>query len=99
MRFSQNSFYSAIHGTLSVLNHMMQDPVESRKTVLIKYLSLFQKETDVDLFVLNFDDVGMKLCEADDAMMRKTPAYRLTGNDLIKFIEFLILKVNKEQFE
>lgn len=79
MRFTQGAYYSAIHGTLSVLNAMLENPVEARKTVLIKYLMLFQRETDIDLVALNFDEVGRKLCEMDDAALRKTATYRLTG--------------------
>ena len=88
MRFRQSAYWSAIHGTISVLNEFMQDPVESRKTVFIKYLTLFQRETDINLFVLDFDNFGEKLKAEDDFTMREMPAYRLTGKIVvIKFIE------------
>ena len=87
VRFRQCAYRSAIHGTISVLNEFMQDPVESRKTVLVKYLTLFQRETDINLFVLDFDDFGQKLQPVDDLALKKTPAYRLTGKGLSeKFI-------------
>ena len=79
MRFSQGAYYSAIHGTIAVLNDMLEDPVESRKTVFIKYLLFFQRETDIDLFALKFDEIGRKLQETDAEGMRKTAAYRITG--------------------
>ena len=86
MRFTQNAYYSAVHGTIAVLNEMMEDPVESRKTVFIKYLMMFQRETDIDLFALSIDDFGKKLKEVDDDTLRRLPAYRLTGEFIVKFI-------------
>ena len=79
MRFTQGAYRSAVHGTISVLQGMMEDPEAARKTTFIKYLTGFQKETDINLFVLDIKDFGKKLESESESIMRKSPTYRLTG--------------------
>lgn len=57
----------------------MDNPEAARRTTFIKYLTGFQKETDINLFVLDYEDFGKKLTEEKPDDMLKTPAYRLTG--------------------
>ena len=88
MRFRQSAYRSAIHGTISSLNDYMQDTANARTTVFIKYLTLFQRETDVDLFCLSFENLGKKVQAVDDLAMKKLPIYRLTGVFLGKNLFF-----------
>ena len=85
VRFTQGAYRSAVHGTISVLKNMMEDPEAARKTTLIKYLTNFQKETDINLFVLDIDHFGKRMTGASAAMPEHV-AYRLTGKFLKRFI-------------